>query len=59
MKILKTTSNRGGGFGKALQGGSGVEVNVWERSLKQRTSEDLEDLNEVEKRSGVKRRSRV
>lgn len=37
----------------------GEEVNVWERSLKQRTSEDLEDLNEVEKRSGVKRRSRV
>lgn len=37
----------------------GEEVNVWERSLKQRTSEDLEDLNEVEKRSRVKRRSRV
>lgn len=37
----------------------GEEVDVWERGLKQRTSEDLEDLNEVEKRSGVKRRSRV
>lgn len=35
------------------------EVYVWERSLEQRTSEDLDDLNEVEKRSGVKRRSRV
>lgn len=59
MKILKTKTNRGGGFGKALQ--AGEEVYVWDRSLKQRTSEDLEDLNEVEKRSGsgVKRRSRV
>lgn len=58
MKILKTKTNRGGGFGKALCR-EGEEVNVWERSLKQRTSEDLEDLNEVGKRSGVKRRSRV
>lgn len=44
------------GVGKALQG---EEVDVWDRSLKQRTCEDLEDLKEVEKRSGVKRRSRV
>lgn len=44
------------GVGGALRG---EEVNVWGRSLKQRTSEDLEDFREVEKRSGVKRRSRV
>lgn len=46
----------GEGVRKALQG---EEVGVWERSLKERTCEDLEDLKEAEKRSGVKRRSRV
>lgn len=34
-------------------------MDVWETSLEQRTCEDLEDLKEVEKRSGVKRRSRL